>query len=281
MSTYAEPDHPGQRIDGIVKLETVYASTMADEKTELGMASEALTPKLTTAQSERLLRDACDFQGRSLQARERCREQFKQAEREEDNVLRIMVDGQVASLESTLSRQIAKVDPSISYQIGVVTSYVRSHFVITDLILNGDLVEAVTLIRKQLESLARLHELDHKPLDKLQGRTPNVGIFFRHGGGEMYGHLSEVAHFSKPRVSDLMHVLQEGERTGPSVHPAFTEHSFACLDMHHFVAIYFLAWITEKIAQWYPGTDVSESLALLYLTIAFAKQIDVIRFPSE
>jgi hypothetical protein len=149
------------------------------------------------------------------------------------------------------------------------------------LILNGDLIEAVTLVRKQLECIARLHELDKKPLKKLDGRTPNVGAFFRHGGGEMYGRLSEVAHFSKPRVSELMRVIEDGERIGPSLHPAFTEHSFACLDMHHFVAIYFLAWITAKLPEWYPGLDCAGNQALLCLTIAFARQIDVIRFPDQ
>ena len=31
-----------------------------------------------------------------------------------------------------------------------------------------------------------LHELDSKPLEKLHGRTPNIGMLFRNGGGEMY-----------------------------------------------------------------------------------------------
>ncbi|SRR6266403_2309289 len=100
-------------------------------------------------------------------------------------------------------------------------------------------------------------------------------------GGETYGRLSEVAHFSKPRVSELMHVIQDGERIGPSLHPVFTEHSFACLDMHHFVAIYFLAWITEKGPEWYPEADFKENQTLLYLTIASAKQSGVIHFPAE
>ncbi len=98
---------------------------------------------------------ACDFQGHAMQARERCREDFRRAEREEDNNLRICVDGQIAALEGKLSRPMTKVDAAISYQIGVSASFVRTHFIVTDLILNGDLVEAVTLIRKQLESLAR------------------------------------------------------------------------------------------------------------------------------
>ncbi len=139
-----------------------------------------------------------------MAARDKCREDFRDAEREEDNTLRIMVDGLVASLQDKLSQPIEKVDSGISCQIGLVTSYVRTHFIVTDLILNGDLVEAVTLIRKQLESVARLNELDQRPLHKLEGKTPNIRMFFEHGGGEMYGHLSEVAHFSKPRVSELM-----------------------------------------------------------------------------
>jgi hypothetical protein len=122
--------------------------------------------------------------------------------------------------------------------------------------------------------------LDHKPLDKLQGVTPNVGMLFQYGGGAMYGHLSEVAHFSKPRVSELMHVIQDGERIGPSLHPVFTEHSFACLDMHHFVGIYFLIWITEKSKEWYPATEGQEASMLLMQTIVLAKRIGVIQFPD-
>jgi hypothetical protein len=153
--------------------------------------------------------------------------------------------------------------------------------VVTDLILNGDLIEATTLIRKQLESVARLHELDSKPIARLVGEVPNVGLLFRHGGGSMYGTLSEVAHFSKPRVAELMRIIQNGERTGPNLHPVFTEHSFACLDMHHFIAIHFLAWITEKIVEWYADSDYIENQALLYRTVALARRIDVIRFPES
>jgi hypothetical protein len=254
---------------------------MNDDELQESEAPGRSAQKMTEQQADRLLRTACNFQGMAIQAREKCRDEFRLAEREDDNTLRILVDGQIAALVPTLSNPIPNVNPSLSYQVGLVTSYTRTHFLVTDLILNGDLIEAVTLIRKQLESLARLHELDHKPLDRLQGVTPNVGMFFRHGGGAIYGHLSEVAHFSRPRVSELMHVIQDGERTGPSLYPTFTEYSFACLDMHHFVSIYFLVWITEKLKELYPGIDVRESLTLLKQTIVFAKSIGVIRFPDR
>lgn len=238
-------------------------------------------PDSTVKAAEGPLAAACEFQGLAIQAREKCREEFRRSEREVDNNLRISVDGQIAALVATLSRRFAKVDETISYQIGITASFARTHFIVTDLILNGDLVEAITLIRKQLESLARLHELDSKPLEKLHGRTPNIGILFRNGGGEFYGHLSEVAHFSKPRVAELMRVIQAGERISPSLLPEFTDHSFACLDMNHFVAIYFLGWITEKLSEWYLDADYAGERRLFSMTLAYAEKIGVIRFPDR
>ncbi len=78
-----------------------------------------------------------------------------------------------------------------------------------------------------------------------------------------------------------MRVIQDGERIGPSLLPVFTEYSFACLDMHHFVAIYFLGWITEKLSEWYPDADYETERRLLYMTVAYAEKIDVIRFPDR
>jgi hypothetical protein len=64
----------------------------------------------TVEQAERLLRATCDFQAVSLVAREKCREDYIRAEREDDNTLRILVDGQIAALNTKLARPIAKVD---------------------------------------------------------------------------------------------------------------------------------------------------------------------------
>ena len=136
------------------KSSLVYACNMAEDMKPLVGAPEKRDIKLTAENAGRLLQAACDFQAHSTQAREKCRDDFRQAEREADNTLRILVDGQMAALETTIARPISKIDPALSYQIGLVTSYVRTHFVVTELILNGDLVEAVTLIRKQLEPSA-------------------------------------------------------------------------------------------------------------------------------
>jgi len=243
---------------------------------KLGSLRESLTGILRNS-----FHRTCEFQAQGNQAREKCREEFRSREREEDNIMRILVDSQIADVISNMLRPVSSTDDAVSYQIGISASFVRTHFIICDLILNGDLIEAVTLIRKQLESLARLYELDKRPLEKLYGRTPNIGILFRQGGGEIYGHLSEVAHFSRSRVSDLMRIIQEGKQTDPCILPGFSEHSFACLDMHHFIAIYFIVWITEKLSDWYPDVDLQERRKLLKRTVAYPEEIGIIRFPPE
>ena len=167
--------------------------------------------------AEKLLRAAVDFAALSASARETCRETYRRNERETDNTLRILVDGQVASLGLAMSQKIAAVSESTSYQIGVSASFIRTHFVLGDHILNGDLVEALTLIRKQLESVARLHELDSTPLQKLAGKVPNIKSVLARQAARVYGDLSEVAHFSTSRVSALLHVLQDGDRIGPGL----------------------------------------------------------------
>jgi hypothetical protein len=235
---------------------------------------------MTREQCDELLRAACDFQGLGLEAREKCRENFRRIESEQDNVLRILVDGQVGRITNKLTRKVQAADPAVSYQISVVASFVHTHFLVSDLIITGDLVEAITLIRKQLESLTRLHELDSKPFLKLAGKVPNIKNF-QAAAGRMYGDLSEVAHFSTARVSELLHVAERGELVGPSLLPVFTERSFACFDMAHFVTVYFIAWVTEKLPAWYPGYNNDEDQSLLAETFELAIQGGVLRLPQN
>ena len=48
--------------------------------------------------SKALLAAACSFQGDSLEARNRCREEFRKIETEAENTVRILVDGLIATL---------------------------------------------------------------------------------------------------------------------------------------------------------------------------------------
>lgn len=227
-------------------------------------------------QVERLVQAACSFQGISLTARETSREKYRLEESEGENILRLFIDGQIGVFAGKMTNKVASINPAISYQIGIVTSFIRTHFLICDFILNGDLVEAIVLIRKQLESLARLQELDSTPWQNLIGKVPNIKNILRGTSGRIYGNLSEVAHFSTPRVAKLLHVIEDGELLGPSLFPQYSKESGACFDMNCFVAIYYIAWLVEKLPSWYPDYDNIEDRLLLGKIILLAEKQGVI-----
>jgi len=235
---------------------------------------------MTNEQAEKLLRAACEFQGKGKAAREKCREEYRRKETNEENILRVLIDDQIGLLAEKVTKKVGATNPAISYQIGVSASFIRTHFLISDFILNGDLVEAIVLTCKQLESLARLHELDSKPLLKLAGKVPNIQNILKGPAGRMYGDLSEVAHVSTPRVAELLHVVERGELVGPSLLPVYAERSGACFDMSCFVAVYFIAWLVEKLPAWYPGYDNTEDIQLLGQSVMVALDCGVLRKPE-
>lgn len=227
---------------------------------------------------DRLMKAACDFQAQSQQARELCRDQYRNKETNEDNSIRILIDGQIAYLATKTTEKIPQTSPEISYQIVASASIIRTHFVISDMILNGDLVEAATLIRKQLEAVSRLLELDAAPIEKLLGKTPNIGMVLKRGTGRIYGILSEVAHSATPDIAEYLHVVESGDQIGPSLMPRFTDKSRLCCDINSFLALYFLAWFIQKLSNWYPTYDNSNDMEVLTYTYMLAKEVDLIRF---
>ena len=229
---------------------------------------------------ECLMKAACDFQAQSYKAREVCRDHYRKEEKNEDNIIRILIDGQIAYLATKTTEKIEQTSPEISYQLVASASYVRTHFVITDMILNGDLVEAATLIRKQLEAVSRLVEIDTIPLDKLLGKTPNIGTVLKQGTGRIYGVLSEVAHSATPDIAEYLHVVQSGDQIGPSLMPRFTDKSRLCSDINSFLALFFLAWLVQKLPIWYPAYDITNDMTVLAKTYLLAKDVDLVRFPE-
>lgn len=223
-----------------------------------------------------LLPAACGFQDESMRAREIARDVYREAETNEENVLRISIDGLIALLAHNMTGRIEITGEKSSYQISLVTSYIRSHFLINDMIMDGDVVEATILIRKQLESLTRMHELDANPLMKLMKRTPNVINCFKSMGKKIYPHLSEIAHFATPRVGELLHVGEDGELVGPSLHPRYTKAAHGSFDLQALVSIYFLFWLIEKQKTWYPNIDSTTNMAVLNSTFEIALDSGVI-----
>ena len=226
---------------------------------------------------EKILRAACDFQAASLVSREATREAYRKLETNEENILRILIDGLIAKLANTITTKIETVDEKQSYQIGLITSFVRTHYLISDMVMCGDLIEAQTLIRKQLESLTRMHELDSKPLLKLLRKTPNVINVFQRAGKAVYPQLSEVAHFGTPRVAEFLHIFETEEINAPHLLPAFNKYALGCFDLNAFVAIYFIAWFIDKLKVFYKDYDAQEDSSTFVYIFKLAEDTGVIK----
>lgn len=230
---------------------------------------------------ESLLENTCNFQAMSDEAREIARKKFRGKETAIENTIRISIDGLIASLIKETENKIDIVDEKISFKLALISSYVRTHFIINDFLLNGDLVEASVLMRKQLEAVARLNELDSKSLEKLLGRTPNVKNILKGESGKIYGLLSEIAHSSSHRIGELLSVVEDGEKIGVSNLPTYSEHAHAGWDVNTFISFNFLFHFLECVSSWYPQKDFSKYSDFLFSTFVLAVKNETINIPKK
>lgn len=101
------------------------------------------------------------------------------------------VDDFVAHLALGLSGQRIEALGSQGYINFLIVSFVRTHMTATDLARTGDLIDSAILVRKQMETLARLSELT-SPTEASTAirRTPNIGKL-RSNLKQLYGAYSD------------------------------------------------------------------------------------------
>ena len=136
---------------------------------------------------------------------------------------------QFISLLLSILKKLSVTDLEEKYRLTLTVSFIRTHFVIIDLIEASDLIEAATLIRKQAELLARFNEIGDKDLHKLFGKTPNIAAV---NIGATYGSLSEIAHSSKLETMSLLGIQANAEHTSFSVYPVFNEHTLKTISIY-------------------------------------------------
>lgn len=232
---------------------------------------------------EKISKIAIDFQGLSAKARQNAIQEYKKNEPNGLFAVRVALDGQIARMVNRLQEKIENSDEKISYQLDLSASFIRTHFLIDDLILSGDIIEALTLIRKQIENLARLIEIDEKPLAKIARKTPNVCNILKKPGKKLYPELSEVAHFGSPRVGELIKIKNEdGNKCGPSVFPLFTDTLFEVYKQHSFISIYFMFWIIGFLKEIYKDKyDSFSDESIMEEIFEKAILLDIIRLDLE
>lgn len=234
--------------------------------------------------TEELFKWLIKYQTDSKKAREATREEYRKNEPELHNNFRITIDGLLGRMSNQLIQTFENPTEKNSYQLSLVASFLRSHFLINDLIIDGDLIEAVTLVRKQLEMLTRMHEIDDKPILKLLKKTPNVINIFGPAGKKLYPTLSEIAHFATPRVGDLINFhSKKDNRSGPGLVPFYNEDSIVCYNQHAYVSIYFCFWFMEFLRKLYGEkyNDTYDNQTFLIL-IRMAEDCNIITLdPNE
>lgn len=138
---------------------------------------------------------------------------------------------------------------SFGYQYGLIVSFVRSSITIENLILNGMNIEAICLIRKQLELLARLEELNTKDYSELRCKVPNVK--FAGSKKQTYSQLSEISHSSLRETLHLLGITEsnEGESLELSITPIFDNNLVVSLNYQIDLFFSFFSWIEQSVIK--------------------------------
>lgn len=145
-------------------------------------------------------------------------------------------------------RDMTKIDNGL-YIADLMVSFCRSHFIVSDLINQGELIEAATLIRKQMELLSRLNELTNGlGMEKLLNRTPNLK-HLQTQLKRLYAAYSEIAHSSNPEILHLLGRKEMGEGYFTPLYPEFSDN--VLISFQHLIgtALEFYVWCTDLYDQ--------------------------------
>jgi len=149
-------------------------------------------------------------------------------------------DEYVGHLIYSLSGKTLVKDEADEYLTYLLVTFTRCHFNMSDYARSGDLTEAIVLFRRQIETLARMHEIRAaENLDGLLRKTPNLkrlkGQLRR-----MYDEYSAVAHGSDARQGQLLGLPLDAQfsRSYP-VMPHFNRHAYVLVGhvMHSIVEL--------------------------------------------
>lgn len=122
-----------------------------------------------------------------------------------------------------LSHHVGASEENEVYRFKLIVSFIRTHYVISDLIKYSENIEAVVLLRKQMELLGRFKELEKQSSISLQGKTPNIKHI--ENCGVLYGVLSEISHSSKEETLSLLGEYVSDDVVSYSLLSVFTKHT--------------------------------------------------------
>lgn len=164
------------------------------------------------------------------------------------------------------------------HRLPLIISFVRTHFVIDELLRCCENIEAATLVRKQLEVLARYKETENLPKlknaieEKKVPQMKNV-----ENAGVMYGMLSEIAHSAKPETYTLLgYEKQENGNVGINLFGVYDENVKVTFGIHIDVFCRFFSEMLtfqQEHVTGYSDTEDMEWMSETFIPLGFESGI--------
>ncbi len=168
------------------------------------------------------------------------------------------VFGRMISFFTSLCARLDGVkvpEEDLQYKLLLAVSFMRTHVCVCEHIFNSENVEAAILMRKQLELIARMREVEVKDLESLYEKVPNV--VFGRPMNNLYGILSKITHNADLESLDMLGYRMDDETHKQfSLYPIYNENTIYSFD----IAIgLFLMFVMESIflqKQLFPDYDI-------------------------
>ena len=139
--------------------------------------------------------------------------------------------------------------PNFQYNMDLSVSFTRTHFIVMDLIVCGELIEAATLQRKQFELIARLNEIrEAESVESRLKKTPNLGTL-RTRIRRLYGEYSAISHSASPVPLELLGRISTQEGDWTVVYPIFSENAYVSLNHAAATVFEYYYWAHEFFSR--------------------------------
>lgn len=220
-----------------------------------------------------------DLCSKYLETRRAYREKTSSSFLSSQGVARLLaaIGTPIATAMYGLSGQDLRPIPNGIYLGRLIVSFTRTHFIVADLIACGELVEAAVLMRKQMELLARLSELDAHDMELLDRRTPNIRAL-REQLRPLYGVYSELAHSSTCEPLSILGFVESGALRATGVFPEPSEHARVSLQHLAMFAVEYMTWMQEFLRSHFPDQLAVMNNELEEIVTAY---VEVFGVPEE
>lgn len=244
--------------------------------------------ELTNKKLEELFKESCGYQGELLGKENLNNDLYKMNETDSSFALRVMSDLVLMDLKKKLLNKpqtgLTPNDSNIIYYLG---TYIRSYYLISELIMKGYDLEAITLMRRSLEILSRISELEQSEKQELSEKMPKMSSTIK-DAVRLYGDLTKIAH-NQPSFTANFVFLQKGDgRIGASLYPIHDDKLYLVyLDFHRINATFFTFIIRlyfrifEDYSEELLDSDTFKRLDLFYQKLTSEMEERGWKFPTE